>query len=45
MEGCPWHHVVRNSFLSTTFTTEGIFHVDFLENDILGFDENLPVVS
>ena len=37
-------HVDRNSFVLTTFDRES-FHVDSLENEMTGFDENLAVLS
>ena len=38
VEGYPWH-VDRNGLVLVTFH----FLVDFLENEIVGFDENLTV--
>ena len=41
-EGSPYH-MDRNGFVLVNFHGGGSFLVDFLENEILGFDENLTV--
>ena len=41
VEGYPYH-VDRNGLVLVTFHG-GSFLVDFLENEIVGFDENLTV--